>query len=155
MYAWLGSVLRGARPRDLTTLLRPSERTCSSRLPLERPFVPPLSLSLCFSLLSLSDVSLLTSRASVSILASSSAARCFPLLLVGSGLDQAEETKEETDEAKALSKVKKIVCRLCKGDHFTSKCPYKETLEGIGMNGSLSSSPFFQLFPFFQSCREY
>ncbi|KAL7417278.1 translation initiation factor 3 RNA-binding subunit [Mrakia frigida] len=46
----------------------------------------------------------------------------------------AEETKEETDEAKALSKVKKIVCRLCKGDHFTSKCPYKETLEGIGMS---------------------
>lgn len=23
---------------------------------------------------------------------------------------------------------KKISCRLCKGDHFTSKCPYKDTL---------------------------
>jgi hypothetical protein len=64
-------------------------------------------------------------------------------------LDQAEETKEETDEAKALSKVKKIVCRLCKGDHFTSKCPYKETLEGIGMNGSfLLLPPRFPRFSF-------
>ena len=25
-------------------------------------------------------------------------------------------------------KSKKIVCRLCKGEHFTTKCPYKSTL---------------------------
>ena len=31
---------------------------------------------------------------------------------------------------------KKISCWLCKGDHFTSKCPYKDTLgmlDGVGM----------------------
>lgn len=46
----------------------------------------------------------------------------------------AEENKEESEGDKVI-KAKKIVCRLCKGDHFTSKCPYKETLEGIGMPG--------------------
>lgn len=25
----------------------------------------------------------------------------------------------------------KVVCRLCKGDHFTAKCPYKDTLAGL------------------------
>ncbi|CAL1709340.1 unnamed protein product [Somion occarium] len=25
----------------------------------------------------------------------------------------------------------KVVCRLCKGDHFTAKCPYKDTLTGL------------------------
>lgn len=32
---------------------------------------------------------------------------------------------------RAQLKDKKIVCRLCKGDHFTTRCPYKETLEAI------------------------
>ncbi|KAF9456956.1 eukaryotic translation initiation factor 3 subunit G-domain-containing protein [Collybia nuda] len=25
----------------------------------------------------------------------------------------------------------KVVCRLCKGEHFTAKCPYKDTLAGL------------------------
>jgi len=25
----------------------------------------------------------------------------------------------------------KVICRLCKGDHFTAKCPYKDTLAGL------------------------
>ncbi|KAI0077591.1 translation initiation factor 3 RNA-binding subunit [Panus rudis PR-1116 ss-1] len=25
----------------------------------------------------------------------------------------------------------KVVCRLCKGDHFTAKCPYKDSLSGL------------------------
>jgi len=25
----------------------------------------------------------------------------------------------------------KVVCRLCKGDHFTAKCPYKDSLAGL------------------------
>lgn len=31
----------------------------------------------------------------------------------------------------------KVTCRLCKGDHFTAKCPYKDSLAGLdgaGMN---------------------
>lgn len=26
---------------------------------------------------------------------------------------------------------KKILCRICKGDHFTTKCPYKDTLQPL------------------------
>ncbi|CDZ97550.1 translation initiation factor 3 rna-binding subunit [Phaffia rhodozyma] len=47
-----------------------------------------------------------------------------------------EEVKEAEDDPKNALKAKKIVCRLCKGDHFTSKCPYKETLEGLGPDTS-------------------
>lgn len=25
----------------------------------------------------------------------------------------------------------KVVCRLCKGEHFTAKCPYKDSLPGL------------------------
>ncbi len=25
----------------------------------------------------------------------------------------------------------KVTCRLCKGDHFTAKCPYKDSLAGL------------------------
>ena len=25
----------------------------------------------------------------------------------------------------------KVVCRICKGDHFTAKCPYKDSLAGL------------------------
>lgn len=35
------------------------------------------------------------------------------------------------DSMRAQLANKKIVCRLCKGDHFTTKCPYKDTLEAI------------------------
>lgn len=30
-----------------------------------------------------------------------------------------------------LAKAGKVVCRLCKGDHYTAKCPYKDTLAGL------------------------
>lgn len=29
---------------------------------------------------------------------------------------------------KAQLQNKKILCRICKGDHFTTKCPYKDSL---------------------------
>jgi len=31
----------------------------------------------------------------------------------------------------AILKNKKILCRICKGDHFTTKCPYKDTLQPL------------------------
>ncbi|KAF9491759.1 translation initiation factor eIF3g [Pleurotus eryngii] len=39
----------------------------------------------------------------------------------------------------------KVVCRLCSGDHFTAKCPYKDTLSGLkssdtGMDDDLPPS---------------
>ncbi|CEH19469.1 eukaryotic translation initiation factor [Ceraceosorus bombacis] len=45
-----------------------------------------------------------------------------------------KKDEPEVDEQAALRKQlqsKKITCRLCKGDHFTSKCPYRDTLEAI------------------------
>lgn len=44
---------------------------------------------------------------------------------------QVEPTEDEAAKMKAQLGTKKIMCRLCKGDHFTSKCPLKETLEGV------------------------
>ncbi|CAO1622417.1 unnamed protein product [Jaminaea pallidilutea] len=42
-----------------------------------------------------------------------------------------EEEKDEVETMRQQLANKKIVCRLCKGDHFTTKCPYKDTLEAI------------------------
>jgi hypothetical protein len=36
---------------------------------------------------------------------------------------------------------KKILCRVCQGDHFTTKCPYKETL-GLSGGTALFISTF-------------
>ncbi|EIW77425.1 translation initiation factor eIF3g [Coniophora puteana RWD-64-598 SS2] len=42
----------------------------------------------------------------------------------------------------------KVVCRLCKGDHFTAKCPYKDSLAGLesadappGEDGAFPAEP--------------
>lgn len=48
-------------------------------------------------------------------------------------------------------KGKKIVCRLCQGDHFTTRCPYKETLGGALGEGGLSS-PFLILISMVIKC---
>ncbi|KAK7046751.1 eukaryotic translation initiation factor 3 subunit G [Favolaschia claudopus] len=42
------------------------------------------------------------------------------------------EKEEENTKAKlAKAGAGKVVCRLCKGDHFTAKCPHKEALAGL------------------------
>ncbi|CAG8637289.1 10580_t:CDS:2 [Paraglomus brasilianum] len=38
------------------------------------------------------------------------------------------ETVEDIEITKKKLLGKKILCRICKGDHFTTKCPYKDTL---------------------------
>ena len=40
-----------------------------------------------------------------------------------------EETSIETARKELAGK--NIQCRLCKGDHFTSKCPFKDTLGSL------------------------
>lgn len=44
---------------------------------------------------------------------------------------EAEPEVNEMDKVRQQLANKRIVCRLCKGDHFTTKCPYKDTLEAI------------------------
>ena len=38
--------------------------------------------------------------------------------------------KQQEEQGKLLAKLenKKVTCRICKGEHFTAKCPYKDTL---------------------------
>ncbi|KAJ1973902.1 translation initiation factor eIF3 subunit g [Dimargaris cristalligena] len=41
------------------------------------------------------------------------------------------ETEESQNKVRSNLKGKNIVCRICKGDHFTTKCPYKDTLQPL------------------------
>lgn len=48
-----------------------------------------------------------------------------------------EENKEE-DSLRDQLKDKKVACRICKGDHFTARCPFKDTLpplDDVGASG--------------------
>jgi translation initiation factor 3 subunit G len=46
---------------------------------------------------------------------------------------QEQEKNEQDEAAKAKAELggKKVSCRLCQGDHFTARCPYKDTLGDI------------------------
>lgn len=49
---------------------------------------------------------------------------------------QAEEAKrggapDERQAQLAALKDKKVKCRICSGDHFTAKCPYKDTMAPV------------------------
>ena len=39
-----------------------------------------------------------------------------------------KEEASGNSELKAQLKDKKVLCRICKGEHFTARCPYKDTL---------------------------
>ncbi|KAF7300668.1 Eukaryotic translation initiation factor 3 subunit G [Mycena chlorophos] len=48
-----------------------------------------------------------------------------------------EKTPEEDTKAKlAKAGAGKVVCRLCKGDHFTAKCPHKDALAGLDIENT-------------------
>ncbi|KAF9185710.1 translation initiation factor eIF3 subunit g [Haplosporangium sp. Z 767] len=49
-----------------------------------------------------------------------------------------EEVDEKHDAMKQQLQNKKILCRICKGDHFTTKCPYKDSL-GVEDAAAVSS----------------
>lgn len=51
-----------------------------------------------------------------------------------------QEAKDESKDPNAQSmkdklKDKKVKCRICNGEHFTARCPYKETMAPIGEPG--------------------
>lgn len=43
----------------------------------------------------------------------------------------AKTEPEEKEEAAKPVVGKALLCRLCKGSHFTAKCPYKDQLQGL------------------------
>lgn len=45
--------------------------------------------------------------------------------------DAEKQEKDESAKIKAELGGKKVSCRLCQGDHFTARCPYKDTLGEI------------------------
>ena len=61
------------------------------------------------------------------------------------GQREQEPEQDETSKIKQQLANKKILCRICKGDHFTTKCPYKDTLqpldEVLGEGGSGNATP--------------
>ncbi|KAG8979953.1 translation initiation factor eIF3 subunit g [Tulasnella sp. 425] len=50
--------------------------------------------------------------------------------------ENTEPAAEAESDLKKQLENKKIMCRLCKGAHFTSKCPYRDTLGALGMDGA-------------------
>jgi len=50
--------------------------------------------------------------------------------------DARDESKDPNAVAlKDKLKDKKVKCRICNGEHFTARCPYKDTMTPIGENG--------------------
>jgi len=50
-----------------------------------------------------------------------------------------KDAKEEVTESEQLKdklKDKKVKCRICSGEHFTARCPYKDTMAPVGANGA-------------------
>jgi len=48
----------------------------------------------------------------------------------------AKEEKVEVGSIKDKLKDKKVKCRICTGEHFTAKCPYKDTMAPVGEEGA-------------------
>lgn len=52
-----------------------------------------------------------------------------------------KDAKDESQDPNAQAmkdklKDKKVKCRICNGEHFTARCPYKDTMAPIGENGA-------------------
>ena len=47
---------------------------------------------------------------------------------------QNKNQEPEEDPLAKLKSQKLVSCRICKGDHWTTKCPYKDTLAPIQVN---------------------
>jgi translation initiation factor 3 subunit G len=48
----------------------------------------------------------------------------------------AKEEKPEVGSIKDQLKDKKVKCRICNGEHFTARCPFKETMAPVGEDGA-------------------
>jgi len=73
--------------------------------------------------------------------ATTTVAEPLELKLTAGGQKQAEPEPDEHSAMKAKLQSKKVVCRICQGDHFTAKCPYKDTLEPMGLGAGAETPP--------------
>ncbi|KAL6862706.1 translation initiation factor eIF3 subunit g [Amphichorda felina] len=48
----------------------------------------------------------------------------------------AKEENTEQEQLKDKLKDKKVKCRICSGEHFTARCPYKDTMAPVGAEGA-------------------
>lgn len=53
----------------------------------------------------------------------------------------AKEEKTDTGSLKEKLKDKQVKCRICNGEHFTARCPYKGTIAPVGEEGSGDVAP--------------
>ena len=55
--------------------------------------------------------------------------------------DAKDESKDPNAQAmKDKLKDKKVKCRICNGEHFTARCPYKDTMAPIGEAGAAADA---------------
>lgn len=47
-----------------------------------------------------------------------------------------KDQKPAADSVKAQLKDKKVKCRICDGEHFTARCPFKDTMAPVGEDGA-------------------
>ncbi|MCJ1344334.1 translation initiation factor eIF3 subunit g [Peltigera leucophlebia] len=51
-----------------------------------------------------------------------------------------KDEKPETSSVKAQLKDKKVKCRICDGEHFTARCPFKDTMAPIGEDNAAGAT---------------
>lgn len=51
-----------------------------------------------------------------------------------------KDEKPDTNSVKAQLKDKKVKCRICDGEHFTARCPFKDTMAPIGEDNSAGAT---------------
>ncbi|CCU75953.1 unnamed protein product [Blumeria hordei] len=52
----------------------------------------------------------------------------------------AKEEKTEAGSMKDKLKDKKVKCRICNGEHFTARCPFKDTMAPVGEENAVEAS---------------
>ncbi|KAH3668876.1 hypothetical protein OGAPHI_002631 [Ogataea philodendri] len=63
------------------------------------------------------------------------------LILGTSWKEDAQKEAEARKKEMAQKKPQTIICRTCQGDHFTSKCPYKDTLGATDATSATTEQP--------------
>ncbi|KAI6785301.1 translation initiation factor 3 subunit G [Emericellopsis cladophorae] len=53
----------------------------------------------------------------------------------------AKEEMGEQEQLKDKLKDKKVKCRICNGEHFTARCPYKDTMAPVGGTADPATAP--------------